>query len=341
MCILSYLGPNIPADEDGLLNGGLSNPDGHGWAITDRENNRIVVGKSMDLIEALDGFLAARAELPGEHALFHSRWATHGTLDTSNVHPFTAGHSDLTVVAHNGILPREAHPAKGDSRSDTRLFADEILSTRYRRLNRERVRQALAGWITTANKLVILTVDPRYRQNAYLINPSQGVWDQHTGIWHSNYDFETTPRWLGKWNGYASSSSYWQSPGKGKTSSGRTFGYNAKTGKWEDDESPRQAALALRAAAAEPTGADGFCVYCDDLVNAGGICTACGTCQDCLEIQQDCQCFTRAIESAQQRDDDAEYERWQQQVNSKITELFPRPDEAQQSMEWEDDIPRF
>lgn len=291
MCILSYLGPNVPVDEEGLLNGGLSNPDGHGWAITDQRNGRIVIGKSMDLLEALDGFIAARKDLPDGYALFHSRWATHGTLDTSNVHPFVAGHSEQTVVAHNGILPREAHPAKGDSRSDTRLFADEILSTRYRRLNRERVREALAGWITTANKLVILTVDPRYRHNAYLINSGQGHWDKQTGIWHSNYDFESAPRWLGKQSySYSShggySNGYWQDP--------KTLGTPQKA----ITRSAAGTVKDLRERVADIAAADRYadlCCYCDGEVTAGNICTVCATCQDCLEIQSDCLCFSRMV----------------------------------------------
>lgn len=321
MCILSYLKPGVEVDEDGLLNGGLSNPDGHGWAITDTANDRIVVGKSMDLLEALDGFLAARKGLPREHALFHSRWATHGTLDTSNVHPFVAGHSALTVVAHNGILPREAHPAKGDSRSDTRKFADELLSTRYRRLNRERVRMALAGWITTANKLVILTVDPRYKHNAFLINSNQGVWDDDTGIWHSNYDFESAPKWLGKKGGYGYHNGYWQDP----------KGYE---GAWPD---AKTTVTQLRTKVAELAEADenDSCAYCTGHVNAGNVCTVCGTCQDCLEAQRDCLCFSRLVS---ERDEQREYDEW---LNSSAR---AKQQHAYNAMDWDggwddDDMP--
>lgn len=308
MCILSYLRPGVPVDEDGLLNGGLSNPDGHGWAITDQANGTIRIGKSMDLLDALDSFITAREELPRGHALFHSRWATHGKLDTSNVHPFVAGHSEQTVVAHNGILPSAAHPAKGDPRSDTRLFADEILSTRYRRLNRDRVREALANWITDRNKLVILTVDPRYRHNAYLINSKMGTWDTDSGIWHSNYDYESTPRWLGTWSSSTKGgvTNYWKSPA--------ALGYNSTTKRWEEDKTPRQTALELRAGVAEVIEARDLerCVYCQETVNAAQVCIACGTCQDCLEDERDCQCFQKLVNDANRKrqDDEAEYQSW-------------------------------
>lgn len=187
MCILSFLPPEATVDVDGLWNGGICNPDGHGWAIV--TPGRIVTGKSLDLAEALESFVAAREEHRAGPALFHSRWATHGTVDLQNVHPFVVGGSELTVVAHNGILPAEAHPEQGDDRSDTRKFADEILPTRYRRLDRRAARDALSRWCGGGNKLVILTVDPRYQHNVYLVNETLGRWDTETGIWHSNGDY--------------------------------------------------------------------------------------------------------------------------------------------------------
>lgn len=187
MCILSLLPPGVAVDVDSLWNGGINNPDGHGWAIV--EHGGIVTGKSLNLAEALKSFVAARERHPAGPALFHSRWATHGSVNLQNVHPFVVGGSELTVVAHNGVLPAEAHPAVGDDRSDTRKFADEILPTRFRRLDRRRAHDALSRWCGRGNKLVILTVDPRYQRNSYLVNEGSGRWDASTGIWHSNEDY--------------------------------------------------------------------------------------------------------------------------------------------------------
>lgn len=193
MCILSYLPPNTAADVEGLFNGGVANPHGHGWAIV--AGREIMTGKSLELSEALDEFVEARERFPEGPALFHSRWATHGSVSTQNVHPFRVGSSPLTVVGHNGILPKSAHPAQGDDRSDTRLFADEILPRRYRRLDRVNVQRALENWCGKFNKLVILTVDPRYRCSAYIINEAAGQWDTETGIWHSNGDYLRDGYW--------------------------------------------------------------------------------------------------------------------------------------------------
>jgi glutamine amidotransferase len=143
MCILSYFPPGTPVDGDALFNGGISNPHGHGWAIA--TTNSIVTGKSLDLLEALDEFTEVRDRHREGPALFHSRWATHGSVGLANVHPFYVGRSRMTVVAHNGILPASAHPEDGDDRSDTRKFAED-LSWQYRRLDRESVRRALSLW---------------------------------------------------------------------------------------------------------------------------------------------------------------------------------------------------
>jgi glutamine amidotransferase len=194
MCILSYLPPGTAVDEDGLFNGGISNPDGHGWAIAAGE--AVIMGKSLDLVEALDKFVEARGRYLDGPALFHSRWATHGSVRVGNVHPFVVGGSHRTVVAHNGILPSAARPGVGDDRSDSRKFADEILPRRFRRLDRRNVQRALAQWCGKNNKLVILTVDRRYRRNVYVVNGAAGQWDTETGIWHSNGDYLDYPRWL-------------------------------------------------------------------------------------------------------------------------------------------------
>lgn len=193
MCILSYLPPSTPVDVDSLFIGGMNNPHGHGWAIAAGEF--IVTGKSLHLAEALNEFVGARERYPAGPALFHSRWATHGGVRIDNSQPFLAGGSHRTVVAHNGILPKSAQPAEGDDRSDTRKFADEILPRLFRRLDRGGVQHALSQWCGKSSKLVILTVDPRYRRSAYIINEAAGQWDTETGIWHSNGDYLDYPRW--------------------------------------------------------------------------------------------------------------------------------------------------
>lgn len=188
MCILSFYAPFVEPDPESIHNGGLNNPDGHGWAVAVPGHRWVQVGKSMFLEEAIEGFLRYRARHPESHALFHSRYATHGVTDKSNAHPFRVSGDRRTIMAHNGILPRDAHPIGKDKRSDTRKFADSMLRQQWPDLDNKDQRKDLATWIGSYNKLVILTTDTkRYDHPSYLINASAGHW--HRDVWYSNSDY--------------------------------------------------------------------------------------------------------------------------------------------------------
>lgn len=187
MCMLTYLPPDVLPDLDALANGAEFNDDGHGFAIV--TPGRILVRHGMDSEGLLARFARDRAEHPDGPALFHSRFATHGTRSRANCHPFRVGHDARTVLAHNGVLPRRVQPRGGDRRSDTRIAAEDFLPLRsYSSWDDHQAQRGLARWLGAGNKLVVLTVDPRYRHRAYLINEETGVWDG--GIWYSNNDYQ-------------------------------------------------------------------------------------------------------------------------------------------------------
>lgn len=255
MCILSHIPAGIQIDssiESDLWNGGINNPDGHGWAIASN-NGQMILGKSLDLHEAIDGFVKARAMHDGP-ALFHSRWATHGSVRVGNCHPFLVGNSHQTVLAHNGVLPKKAHPLPHEDRSDTAILAEDLMPRQWKRLDKPSVRKSLSEWCGKGNKLVILTVEPKYRENVYIINENSGHWDGYSGLWHSNYDYKYDWR-------------------KGSYSTTGVIG-----------------GCSVKAEPAElvdPTS----CVFCNQRVNDYQICTTCGTCQDCLEVSDECLCW--------------------------------------------------
>jgi glutamine amidotransferase len=193
------------------------------------------------------------------------------------------------VVAHNGILRESAHPAKGDPRSDTRKFADEILPQQFKRLDRPGVRYALEQWLG-GNKLVILTTDPRYQCYAYILNESAGTWDDATGLWHSNTDF--------KWPRYSRYS--------GKTRSyGSMWGYDSAWGGDYDWDTPyiggrtprstAQPALTAKHRVSEritEDDVDDRCRWCQGgHVDRHGYCDVCLSCEDCSEHFQECLCY--------------------------------------------------
>jgi len=277
MCILSYLPQGVGVDRKGLYNGGMNNPDGHGWAIISNDYSEIFVGKSMYLGEALDDFERMRKQHIHAPALFHSRWATHGTVDVDNVHPFHVAGSNRTVVAHNGVFHRaEVQPEHGDRRSDTRIFADEVLLNRFKRLDKPTVQQAIADWCTPSNKLVILTVDPRFKNCAFIVNQERGQWDDSTGIWHSNSDYKSYRHYAYTYTG---GKSMWNQPNtigaKSATlpkSSTKSTGTKVKP-IWSDEEFD-------------------ICPWCETgQLDARGYCYSCMSCVACAEDIQDCICL--------------------------------------------------
>lgn len=190
MCILTFIKPGITPDTDLLSRGALVNPDGHGYAL--HTTDQILVGHGLDATTVIAEFAQLRDRHPDGPALFHSRLATHGSEDLTNCHPFRVGGDERTVLAHNGILPKQVHPAKGDSRSDTRIAAEDFLPTRpFGSLDSWAGRERLERWLGT-DKMVLLTVDPAYKHSAYIFNEHRGHWNE--GSWYSNDSY----RW-GLW----------------------------------------------------------------------------------------------------------------------------------------------
>jgi hypothetical protein len=181
MCILTFVKPGISPDLDALCNGALANPHGHGYAIV--TDDAIAIGRGMNTAAAISEFAQVRARFPDGAALFHSRLATHGPRTVENCHPFLVGGDERTVLAHNGILPDNVHPASGDQRSDTRIAAEDFLPTRpFGSLDSWAGRERLERWLGS-DKMVLLTVDPTYKHSAYLFNEPYGHWDGGIYAW--------------------------------------------------------------------------------------------------------------------------------------------------------------
>ncbi|MGV9823458.1 class II glutamine amidotransferase [Nocardia xishanensis] len=191
MCILTFVKPGHAPDLDALANGALANPHGHGYAVI--TGDTITVGHGMDPASVITEFAAVRAQHPDSAALFHSRLATHGPRRLDNCHPFRVGGDARTVLAHNGILPTTVHPGPGDPRSDTRIAAEDYLSTQpFGSLDSWAGRERLERWLGT-DKMVILTVDTAYKHPAYIFNEHRGHWDN--GSWYSNHGYRPHQWW--------------------------------------------------------------------------------------------------------------------------------------------------
>lgn len=269
MCLLTYLPAQVQPDLDALFNGAVANDDGHGFAIVaGRRHNRLIVHRGLNAETVLDAFVAARRQHPDGPALFHSRLATHGDATLDNCHPLVVGGDTRTVLAHNGVLPAAARPAPNDPRSDTRIAAEHYIPA-LGPLQYRRVREALQRWMTPANKMVILTVDPRFRQRSYLLNEASGIWDN--GSWYSN-------------------DSYLPAPPTPWTSIDEDWDWE---GDWLDGAPYHAVGVHRHPAGRDWCGACGAAVVAAD-IRAGSTCRRCDSCLGCGEMPEACFCYTPA-----------------------------------------------
>lgn len=189
MCLLSVYSPYALVDTDHLDAGACHNPDGYGFAVI--VGDRIEFAHGMDAYATIEAFASVRERHPESWALFHSRFTTDGLTSEANCHPFIVGGDERTLLAHNGILPRSARPKGADIRSDTRILAESLIPNgHFGKLHRPKGRRKLEQWIGSENypnKVAILTVDPRYRGNAFILGEGHGEWVD--GVWHSNRDY--------------------------------------------------------------------------------------------------------------------------------------------------------
>lgn len=182
MCLLVVCSPNSTPRKKDLECASCSNPHGFGYAVI--ADGKIITGKGMSAKKIIKEFLQVREEYPNSYAMFHARFATHGVKNEENCHPFKVGDRDDTYLAHNGILDVDIHAT--DRRSDTRIFAEDILPTigGVKALDDNNVWKIVSKW-ASGSKVAILTLDPNAKDECYIINESAGHWDNE-GMWWSN-----------------------------------------------------------------------------------------------------------------------------------------------------------
>jgi predicted glutamine amidotransferase len=202
MCMLCVIPPNTIPSRDKLENSALNNPHGFGFAIVVPEEGRIICERTMSADESINRFLELRNRYMTGYAVWHARIATSGKIDLSNCHPFLVPdkeHPLATYVAHNGML--DVHEEVGDTRSDTRIFAEDLLPAigGVTALDNPQVFN-LIDEFTRGSKVAILTLHPKAEYQLYMFHENAGNWDKETGVWWSNSSCELTS--YAKYNGY-------------------------------------------------------------------------------------------------------------------------------------------
>ena len=260
-----------------------NNPDGFGYAILTVRGN-LLIRRSMSADYLLERFAADRRKHRRGPALFHCRIGTSGTKTIQNCHPFQVGRDGRTVIAHNGILFR---PPATSARSDTNIFAAEVMPVNYRAIDKPLIRRRLEKQIGT-NKIVLLTGNRRYRHNHYIFNERWGHWTE-SGVWMSNNSYRER-KWKNTYTGAAYSSREVLTRQRGgkeqKSYDGGQTWYDSLTQGSRDFShfSSRQQSFGSRY---------GYCRHCrhTQVVDPyTKICCLCRVCSDCGEWSRKCTC---------------------------------------------------
>jgi len=275
MCMLCVIPPQVLPSREKLENSALNNPDGFGFAIAIPSENRIHVERTMNADDSINAFLAMRAKYPEGYAIWHARYATHGSTTLDNCHPFYVGSDGLTVLAHNGVLPTEE--LKGDLRSDTRIFAEDILARigGVTALDNPQIYNMLEDF-STGSKIAVLTVDPRAKYDLYLLHENKGKIDD-AGVWWSNdscdLNYYAKPAPM-KYNGYYDNewgNSAWGMDSYTPSSS------KSSTQLYDDNKYQCELCMAMLDA--------------DELEKTDYICVFCESCQLCTMNMSVCMCY--------------------------------------------------
>lgn len=183
MCMLCVIPPNVIPSREKLENSALNNPHGFGFAVVIPSEKRIHAERTMNADTSINRFLEMRAKHPEGYAMWHARFATHGSQSIENCHPFRVGGDRKTYLAHNGVMP--VLEDKSD-RSDTRIFAEDILPAMggVSALDNDQLWNMLEDF-TVGSKVCVLTVDPAAEHQMYLLHEEKGKFDE-SGVWWSN-----------------------------------------------------------------------------------------------------------------------------------------------------------
>jgi len=191
MCMLCVVPPGVMPDKEKLEASALNNPHGFGFSIVIPEENRILRERTMDADESIARFIKMKKKYTTGWSMWHARYATHGSRNVVNCHPFLVGNDEKTHLGHNGVLDIKI-PAK-DDRSDTRVFADDLLPAigGVAALDNPLIWDMLEDY-TSGSKICVLTVDPVAQYQMYVLNAHLGTEDKH-GVWWSNNSCYLTP----------------------------------------------------------------------------------------------------------------------------------------------------
>lgn len=181
MCIIiAKTADSLPPSDRVLQECWASNPHGAGIAYVN-DTGGVSISKGHMTLEALTEALSVVREVKGAQYLVHFRIATHGGQDESNTHPFWTDKGKV-AICHNGILPisRLADPVFG--RSDTHMFAEDVLSKLPPDWHKDAVwTHVIEEYMGPGNKIATITAE-----GVSILNRDRWNEDTGTGLLFSN-----------------------------------------------------------------------------------------------------------------------------------------------------------
>lgn len=181
MCLAIYRPEGKEVSIGNLKRGWESNDDGAGYCFID-EHGEIVIKKFMDWTSFINEY-TPDVEKYGDASpfLIHFRITSKGATSIDNCHPFRVN-NDMAII-HNGTMSNIDIP-KGDTRSDTKIFAEEYLAGIGEVILDNIFVFELAEGFIGYSKVCIL----HRTRGVFILNEDLGHW--HEGCWYSNKSYE-------------------------------------------------------------------------------------------------------------------------------------------------------
>ena len=179
MCLLLFKPADKIVPDKHLVVADRNNPHGCGIAVA--MGDRIIIEKAPswgaeEIIKLLNKY-------EGHPVIVHFRYATHGSKNVENTHPFRL--NDDWVAAHNGVISNvKTLDDESDTRAFLRLNVIPMLENKWKLTDAD-VLKLLAQEMGTSNKMTFMDKEG----NIAIANESQGHWKE--GIWYSNGGYNT------------------------------------------------------------------------------------------------------------------------------------------------------
>lgn len=176
MCIIIAKPKGTIVPFEHVTNAAGINQDGIGIS-TRNGKPKVKIDKYLSL-KAFRADYEAVLNNPDVEAVIHLRYATHGSVSLSNVHPFKTSHG--YALHHNGVFTIQTEADKTDSECFKETYFDKVTADRVK----GDVFKGFIEPIMERSKIALHT-----DTGILLFNESYGHW--HEGVWYSNYGYES------------------------------------------------------------------------------------------------------------------------------------------------------